>query len=269
MESELVLVDREALLAELGRVFDAQTAETLLSVLDKVAAQVSAAGVTRDDFGELKRIVAELAEAQRKAEIRLAGVEDRLSRLEGTVAELAEAQRRTEERVAELAEAQRRTTDTLGNLKGRVLEANYRDKAVAYFGRWLRRPPTAGRTTPSGTRSSCAPASSSPSPATAGPSLRWSPPKTWKPFGGSGLGARREDSRASPAGGTTPRNWFPSSSSRSGWAAALLPPLTDLSWRCSSTQTRSRNSSGPNRTLPICNGCERSPGKTSSPVRCA
>lgn len=133
MESELVLVDREALLAELRRVFDPQTADTLLGVLDKVAAQVRATGVTHEDFTALRQIVTELAEAQRRTE-------ERLGRLEEVVEQLAQAQRRTEQRVEELAEAQRRTADTVGDLKGRALEAAYRDKAVAYFGRWLLRP---------------------------------------------------------------------------------------------------------------------------------
>lgn len=154
MRSELVLVDREALLNELQRAFDAQTAEMLLGVLDKVAAQVRAAGLTREDFSELKQIVAELAQAQRRTEERLGRLElvveqlveaqrhteERLGRLELVVEQLVEAQRHTEEQIAKLAEAQRRTMDTVGDLKGRVLEADYRDKAVAYFGRWLRRP---------------------------------------------------------------------------------------------------------------------------------
>lgn len=167
MESELVLVDREALLAELRRVFDVQTAEALLGVLDKVAGQVRAAGISREDFSELKQIVTQLAEAQRKAEVRLAGVEDRLSRLEETVAQLVEAQRKAEIRlegvedrlsrlegiVAQLAEALRdladkvakltesmdRLTDKVARLDGRVLETTYREKAGAYFGPLLRR----------------------------------------------------------------------------------------------------------------------------------
>lgn len=174
MESELVLVDREALLAELRRVFDAQTAEALLGVLDKVAGQVRAAGISREDFSELKQIVTQLAEAQRKAEIRLTGVEDRLSRLEETVAQLVEAQRKAEirlagvedrlshvedrlsrlegivaqlvealrdlaDKVAKLTESMDRLTDKVARLDGRVLETTYREKAGAYFGPLLRR----------------------------------------------------------------------------------------------------------------------------------
>ena len=60
--------------------------------------------------------------------------------------ELAQAQARTERRVEELAQAQIRTEQTiarmqitLGDLKGRQLERDYRDKAYAYFGALLRR----------------------------------------------------------------------------------------------------------------------------------
>jgi len=66
MNDRWVLIDREVLLAEMQQVFDARTAGVMLHVLDKVAAQVRQAGVTREDFRELKQIVAELAEAQRR-----------------------------------------------------------------------------------------------------------------------------------------------------------------------------------------------------------
>ncbi len=66
MNDRWVLIDREVLLAEMQQVFDARTAGVMLHVLDRVAAQVRQAGVTREDFRELKQIVAELAEAQRR-----------------------------------------------------------------------------------------------------------------------------------------------------------------------------------------------------------
>jgi len=66
MNDRWVLIDREVLLAEMQQVFDARTAGVMLRVLDKVAAQVRQAGVTREDFRELKQIVVELAEAQRR-----------------------------------------------------------------------------------------------------------------------------------------------------------------------------------------------------------
>jgi hypothetical protein len=161
VKDNFVLIDRQRLLAELQRVFDVPTATTMLSVLDQVAAQVHAAGVSREDFRELKQIVAELAAAQQRTEQRVAELaaaqqrtEERLAHLEEMMAELIEAQKRTEERlvrledaVAELVAAQRRTEDQMVGFRkeqqrlwdkfaradGRALEGIYRDKATAYF----------------------------------------------------------------------------------------------------------------------------------------
>ena len=115
--------------------------------------------VKRSDFEELKAVVKELAEAQKRTEQRVEELaeaqkrtEERLTRLEGVVEELAEAQKRTEEsleafkketeenfnrvwkainelaeaqkrteeKVEELAEAQRRTEESLNRLIKRV-----------------------------------------------------------------------------------------------------------------------------------------------------
>ncbi len=136
MKDELVLIDRQALLAELQHAFDAHTAEVLLGVMDKVAAQVRAPGVTREDFSDLKQIVRELAEAQVRTEERLSRLEatvarlaeaqvrteEQLDRLEATVARLAEAQVRTEQQVKELAEAQRRTEERVSALEATVTQ---------------------------------------------------------------------------------------------------------------------------------------------------
>jgi hypothetical protein len=132
----------------------------LVNVLDKVARQVQAAGVQREDFSALRQIVAELAAAQRRTELRVEELaaaqrrtEERLGRLEEMFAAMIEAQRRTEERLgrleemfAEMIEAQRlteyrlqRLTDKVARLDGRVLEITYREKASAYFGPLLRR----------------------------------------------------------------------------------------------------------------------------------
>jgi len=106
MNDGWVLVDREVLLAEMQQVFDARTAGVMLRVLDRVAAQVRQAGVTREDFRELKQIVADLAEAQQ--------------RTTEEMKKLAVAQARTEERVAELAIAQTRTERALQRLSQQV-----------------------------------------------------------------------------------------------------------------------------------------------------
>jgi len=148
MSGKLGLIDREALLADLQRVFDAQTAEVLLGVLGKVAAQMYTTSVTREDFRELKQIVADLAEAQRRTMEEMKGLaaaqrrtEERMGSLELAMERLAEAQQRTEERVGnlelaleqlaaaqartdaavkELAEAQRRTERALERLSHQV-----------------------------------------------------------------------------------------------------------------------------------------------------
>jgi len=94
----------------------------------------------------LEAAVQRLTEAQARAE-------ERISRLEAAVERLTEAQARTEARLEELAAAQARTEERVsrlevtterlvqevGGLKGRVLEADYREKAPAYFGALLRR----------------------------------------------------------------------------------------------------------------------------------
>jgi predicted RNase H-like nuclease (RuvC/YqgF family) len=106
-----------------------------------------------DELLTLPQAVRELLEAQRRTEERLEKVEERLekaeerlSRLEATVQNLAEQVRLLAEQVGAqaeqmrvLAQAQQRTADTVGGLKGRMLELTYRDKATSYFGHLLRR----------------------------------------------------------------------------------------------------------------------------------
>src|SRR5918912_1485542 len=105
MSSEWLLIDRQAVKAELQKVFDAQTTTVLLGVLERVAGQIYAAGVTREDFRELKQIVADLAEGQRALSQTVAELANGHRTLRETVAELAAAQARTEERVSRLEAA--------------------------------------------------------------------------------------------------------------------------------------------------------------------
>ena len=81
--------------------------DVLLAILEEIERQQKER-VTKDEFIELKQIVAELAEAQKRTETR--------------VEELAEAQKRTEARVEELAEAQKRTEDRVDTLAQRLEE---------------------------------------------------------------------------------------------------------------------------------------------------
>ncbi|WP_461833383.1 hypothetical protein [Desulfothermus sp.] len=79
------------------------TREVLIAVLEEIERQREES-VTKKEFNELKDIVFDLAEAQKKTEQR--------------VNELAEAQKRTEQRLNELAEAQQRTEQELKKLIG-------------------------------------------------------------------------------------------------------------------------------------------------------
>lgn len=102
----------------------------------------------------------ELAEAQARTETRLAELAEAQAHTESRLAELTAAQEWTSTQLAELAQAQVRTeaqvtaltiqvsdltravrtlVDDVGDLKGRNLEAEYRTKAFAYFGSFLRR----------------------------------------------------------------------------------------------------------------------------------
>ena len=117
MNDGWVLVDREVLLVEMQQVFDARTAGVMLHVLDRVAAQVRQAEVTREDFRELKQIVAELAEAQRRTE-------KRVGSLELAVERLVEAQARTERAIQELVAAQTHAEERLTRLETVVEETN-------------------------------------------------------------------------------------------------------------------------------------------------
>jgi len=78
--------------------------------------------VLSDDILELPRVVRELAEAQRRTEVRVEELAEAQRRTEVRVEELAEAQRRTEARVEELAEAQRRTEARVEELARRMDE---------------------------------------------------------------------------------------------------------------------------------------------------
>lgn len=107
MNDRWVLVDREVLLAEMQQVFDARTAGVMLHVLDRVVAQVRQDGVTREDFRELKQIVAELAEAQRRTT-------EEIKELAAAQVRLATAQTRTERALERLSQQVGGLSETVG-----------------------------------------------------------------------------------------------------------------------------------------------------------
>jgi len=93
----------------------------------------------REDFSELRQFVSELAQAQRRSEQHIEALVEAQRRTEQRLEHLEVVVETLVEQVRILTQAQQRTVDTVGSLKGRILEWAYRDKAVAYFGRLLRR----------------------------------------------------------------------------------------------------------------------------------
>jgi hypothetical protein len=91
----------------------------IASIVDERIREVR---VTREDFSELRTIVRELAEAQKRTEQRVEELAEAQKRTEQRVEELAEAQKRTEQRVEELAEAQKRTEEEI-----RILASGQRE----------------------------------------------------------------------------------------------------------------------------------------------
>ena len=72
--------------------------------------------VTREDFSELKEIVKDIGKSQRGLAEAQKESQKEIGRLDKTMQELAEAQKRTEIKVAELAEAQKETQHELHEL---------------------------------------------------------------------------------------------------------------------------------------------------------
>lgn len=90
---------------ELSQTMEPKAAHKLASVLGLIYEDLQNT-VTKAEFNDLRQVVRDLAEAQKRTEAR--------------VEELAEAQKRTEARVEELAGAQRRTEHALAHLTERV-----------------------------------------------------------------------------------------------------------------------------------------------------
>jgi hypothetical protein len=109
--------------------------------------------VTRQDFGEVRVTIRDLATAQARTEQRMEELAAAQARTEQRMEELAAAQARTEQRMEELAVALQdlavvqkevaavleRFDTRISDLKGWQLELRYQERAVAYFGPLLRR----------------------------------------------------------------------------------------------------------------------------------
>lgn len=109
------MVDTLAIYNELRQTLGDEAASKMAQIIQGLYQELSHT-VRRQDFNELKIIVKDLAEAQRKTEACLNTLTERIEELaeaqkrtEARVEELAEAQKRTEAKVEQLAEAQKRT----------------------------------------------------------------------------------------------------------------------------------------------------------------
>lgn len=96
------MANRNLMLEQLTTVFEAEQAQVLAEVIYESYNDL----VQRDDFNDLKEIVRDIAETQKRTDQHLE--------------ELAEAQQRTEQRVDSLAEAQQRTEYAVQNLAREV-----------------------------------------------------------------------------------------------------------------------------------------------------
>ena len=116
------MIDTFSIYSDLRQSFGDEAAAKMARVIQNLYDELSQT-VRREDFNELKAVVKELAEAQKRTEKRLDSLTARVEELaeaqkrtEARVEELAEAQKRTEARVEELAEAQKRTEIKLERL---------------------------------------------------------------------------------------------------------------------------------------------------------
>ncbi len=107
---------------ELETVMDSSAASKIADIIGRVHEDLQNTVTKKefrllvDDTRELKGIVKELAEAQKRTEQKVEELAEAQKRTEQKVAELAEAQKRTEQKVEKLAEAQKltdRKVDTL------------------------------------------------------------------------------------------------------------------------------------------------------------
>ena len=101
-------------------VFDPDQAQVLAEAISDIYGELARAR----DIRELKRVVQELAEAQKRTEVRVEGLAARME-------ELAEAQKRTEQRLEGLAQAQEAMAQALASLARAQEESQRQIQALA------------------------------------------------------------------------------------------------------------------------------------------
>ena len=104
---------------DLSRYLDPQASRKIAEVLGKVYEEV-AQTVTKKEFGELKEIVGDLAQAQGRTEKRLEELAQAQGRTEKRLEELAQAQGKTERSLNTLIEDHRRTRERLESMSDAV-----------------------------------------------------------------------------------------------------------------------------------------------------
>jgi Zn-dependent M32 family carboxypeptidase len=114
---------------QLKAAFPKESAEALAHVLSELTEEIQNT-VTKQDFAELKAVVRDLAEAQKRTEQRLGILTERVD-------SLAEAQQRTEQSLVALIKRVEGAEIRLAKLDGRTLEMQFRQKAPAYLGKVL------------------------------------------------------------------------------------------------------------------------------------
>ena len=106
------MADRIHMFERLSTVFDENQAQLLAEVIYTSYNDL----VRREDFSELKEIVRDLGETQKRTGQRVEQLADAQERTEQRVEQLADAQERTEQRVEQLADAQQRTEQRVEQL---------------------------------------------------------------------------------------------------------------------------------------------------------
>lgn len=113
------MIDTLKIFNELKKTMETSAAQKIAEVVGMVYEELKNT-VTKEEFNELKEVVRELAEAQKRTEQRIEELAEAQKRTEQRVEELAEAQKRTEAELKELARALKETRIMVGGLSDTV-----------------------------------------------------------------------------------------------------------------------------------------------------
>ncbi len=131
----MVIRSRSMVQQHLETAFSKRQAEVLAEVIDVAYNNL----VKVSDFNELKAVVQDLAEAQKRTEVRVEELAEAQKRTEIRIEELTISQRELAEAQKEMVEQQKKMQNSQAEMRGELLEMRYRTRAAAYFGKQLRR----------------------------------------------------------------------------------------------------------------------------------